>query len=145
MTDMEKQYEDNQQELEELSAKLTNMNCQMQIHLKVGMMTDYIRTSTTRCAGDPVEVGLVHKLHAAHHLEARGGVRLSGATDRAAVLYCLAGCSPAAGSLIAPRIERGPGFTESLRCDRTLPTGLVCSCIVASTITVVTEYSVSWV
>ena len=47
MTDMEKQYEDNQKELEELSAKLTNMNCQMQIHLKVNITTDYIRTNTT--------------------------------------------------------------------------------------------------
>ena len=32
---MEKQYEDNQKELEELSMTLTQMNCQMQIHLKV--------------------------------------------------------------------------------------------------------------
>ena len=90
MTDMEKQYEDNQKELEELSAKLTNMNCQMQIHLKVNITTDYISTSTKLpYAGDPVKVSLVLKLHAAHHLEARGGVCLSGATDRAPVLPCL--------------------------------------------------------
>jgi len=35
LLDMEKQYEDNQKELEELSETLTQMNCQMQIHLKV--------------------------------------------------------------------------------------------------------------
>lgn len=35
---MEKQYEDNQKELETLSSTLTEMNCQMQIHLKVSMM-----------------------------------------------------------------------------------------------------------
>ena len=34
---MEKQYEDNQKELETLSSTLTEMNCQMQIHLKVSM------------------------------------------------------------------------------------------------------------
>merc|ERR1719507_124744 len=35
LLDMEKQYEKNQKELEELSETLTQMNCQMQIHLKV--------------------------------------------------------------------------------------------------------------
>jgi len=35
LLDMEKQYEDNQKELEELSDILIHMNCQMQIHLKV--------------------------------------------------------------------------------------------------------------
>jgi laminin beta 1 len=35
LLDMEKQYEENQKELEELSNTLTHMNCQMQIHLKV--------------------------------------------------------------------------------------------------------------
>merc|ERR1711870_77039 len=35
LLDMEKQYEENQKELELLSESLTNMNCQMQIHLKV--------------------------------------------------------------------------------------------------------------
>lgn len=35
LLDMEKQYEDNQKELETLEETLTNMNCQMQIHLKV--------------------------------------------------------------------------------------------------------------
>lgn len=35
LLDMEKQYEDNQKELEQLSETLTKMNCQMQIHLKV--------------------------------------------------------------------------------------------------------------
>jgi len=35
LNDMEKQYEDNQKELETLSSTLTEMNCQMQIHLKV--------------------------------------------------------------------------------------------------------------
>merc|ERR1711936_1073295 len=35
LLDMEKQYEENQKELELLSENLTKMNCQMQIHLKV--------------------------------------------------------------------------------------------------------------
>ena len=35
LLDMEKQYEKNQKELEELSETLKGMNCQMQIHLKV--------------------------------------------------------------------------------------------------------------
>merc|ERR1711994_881623 len=35
LLDMEKQYEENQKELELLSESLTKMNCQMQIHLKV--------------------------------------------------------------------------------------------------------------
>ena len=35
LLDMEKQYEKNQSELEELSETLTGMNCQMQIYLKV--------------------------------------------------------------------------------------------------------------
>jgi hypothetical protein len=35
LLDMEKQYEDNQKELETLEETLTSMNCQMQIHLKV--------------------------------------------------------------------------------------------------------------
>merc|ERR1711934_88153 len=35
LLDMEKQYEENQKELESLSESLTTMNCQMQIHLKV--------------------------------------------------------------------------------------------------------------
>jgi len=35
LLDMEKQYEDNQKELEELAETLRQMNCQMQIHLKV--------------------------------------------------------------------------------------------------------------
>ena len=35
LLDMEKQYEENQKELETLSESLTKMNCQMQIHLKV--------------------------------------------------------------------------------------------------------------
>merc|ERR1712038_2203047 len=35
LLDMEKQYEDNQKELEEFSETLTSMNCQMQIHLLV--------------------------------------------------------------------------------------------------------------
>ena len=44
LLDMEKQYEDNQKELEELSETLTSMNCQMQIHLKVTRHT-YINHS----------------------------------------------------------------------------------------------------
>ena len=35
---MEKQYEENQKELELLSESLTKMNCQMQIHLKVSFV-----------------------------------------------------------------------------------------------------------
>ena len=40
---MEKQYEENQKELELLSESLTKMNCQMQIHLKVSFCQDQVQ------------------------------------------------------------------------------------------------------
>ena len=40
---MEKQYEENQKELESLSESLTTMNCQMQIHLKVSSSAEAIK------------------------------------------------------------------------------------------------------
>ena len=40
---MEKQYEENQKELELLSESLTKMNCQMQIHLKVSSCQDQVQ------------------------------------------------------------------------------------------------------
>ena len=42
LLDMEKQYEKNQSELEELSETLTGMNCQMQIYLKVIAKKNFI-------------------------------------------------------------------------------------------------------
>ena len=70
---MEKQYEENQKELESLSESLTTMNCQMQIHLKVGSSAEAINFLS---AGDPVEVCLVHGLHDPQQVEQRRGVHL---------------------------------------------------------------------
>merc|ERR1739838_1288747 len=45
LLDMEKQYEENQAELEELSDTLTSMNCQMQIYLKtIQAKSNFYRT-----------------------------------------------------------------------------------------------------
>ena len=71
---MEKQYEENQKELESLSESLTTMNCQMQIHLKVGSSAEAINNFLS--AGDPVQVCLVHRLHDPQQVEQRRGVHM---------------------------------------------------------------------
>ena len=73
---MEKQYEENQKELESLSESLTTMNCQMQIHLKVRCMLMLYLQFLTIFSGDPVEVCLVHGLHDPQQVEQRRGVHL---------------------------------------------------------------------
>merc|ERR1712088_342315 len=61
LLDMEKQYEENQKELQTLETDLTSMNCQMQIHLKViqsksawytGCMTPSRWSSEEECSCD---------------------------------------------------------------------------------------------
>merc|ERR1712154_309567 len=56
LLDMEKQYEDNQKELEELSETLTQMNCLMQIHLKViQAKSNFYTTCQPPRAWEPME------------------------------------------------------------------------------------------
>ena len=83
---MEKQYEENQKELESLSESLTTMNCQMQIHLKVGSSAEAINFLS---AGDPVEVCLVHGLHDPQQVEQRRGVHMPQRWHWATVCACL--------------------------------------------------------
>ena len=68
---MEKQYEENQKELELLSESLTKMNCQMQIHLKVSFCQDQVQKVIVffSQSGDPVQVSLVHGLHDTQQVE----------------------------------------------------------------------------
>ena len=73
---MEKQYEENQKELETLSESLTKMNCQMQIHLKVGPSIHLWYLTILSSTGDPVEVCLVHRVHDTQQMEQRRGVHV---------------------------------------------------------------------